>query len=774
VVASAVPPSRRPAPLAPPEGGSEDAAIDALALSVFVVSAGTLAWCMRARALASPPALWLCGWSFLLLSGLSLQGEPGRVTALAQFGGTLFPALLLAGALAHQERRIPPWLLPAAVAIGVARTGLAAGGQTALAFGSGIPLEPAAEIAAAWVLLPLTRRDGASYAQRALAPLFLAVAVLDTASSVSALLGDPLPPLILWSWALVTPPVLAAQIGAAAQRRIEEEETQRGELERRVAERTEQLAAANRSLEAEVAGRERAEVELRASRYRYQLVSEISSDLSFAFRVAPDGTLSHEWVTDAFTRMTGFTRAEFVSQPWDRLLHPEDVESVKAWQQAALRGERSEFDARIVRKDGEVRWLHTTLAGVRDPEEGVLRIVGATRDVTERKKAEEERRSLESHVREMQRLESLGVLAGGLAHDFNNVLSVILGNTALVQADFSEDSTVQRRLERVRAAAQHAAGLTDQMLTYSGNASVSLKPLDLSRLVDGVRDLLEASMLRRSRLELRLDAPTLVDGDETQLRQVVVNLVSNASEAMGGRPGAVWVRTGTLHADRSYLADTFGHQDLEPGEYAYVEVSDPGEGIGEAAGARIFEPFYTTKVSGRGLGLAAVLGIVQGHHGAIKVTSEPGRGTTFRVLLPSSLHVESAQPEEPEQQAARNARGVVLVVDDDEPVLELAHEFLARAGFEVHSARGGREALRIAAERPIDAVVLDVIMPDMEGEDVLRSLRAARPDVPVVLVTGFGDDATLRRFEAAGVTAVLRKPYEAEALIDQVSAAIGG
>jgi signal transduction histidine kinase len=203
-----------------------------------------------------------------------------------------------------------------------------------------------------------------------------------------------------------------------------------------------------------------------------------------------------------------------------------------------------------------VRWLHTTLAGVLDPEDGVLRLVGATRDVTERKKAQEEWRSLEAHVREMQRLESLGVLAGGLAHDFNNVLSVVLGNTALAQAEIPENATVQRRLERIRAAAQHAAGLTDQMLTYSGNASVSLKPLDLSRLIDGLRDLLEASIARRGRLELRLESPTLVDGDETQLRQVVVNLVSNASEAMKGRPGTVWVRTGTLHADRAYISPT--------------------------------------------------------------------------------------------------------------------------------------------------------------------------------------------------------------------------
>jgi PAS domain S-box-containing protein len=751
--------------------GSEDAAIDALALCVLVVSAGALAWCMRKRSSASPPLLWLCGWSFLLLSGLGLHADPAWGRSLSQFGGMMLPALLLAGALAYCERPVPGWLLPGALGMALVRAVLTQTGYSEVAFSIGLLLEPAGEIAAAFVLLPLMSQPHATFAQRALSPLFVVMALLDGAGGVSALQGDPLPPLLLWSWAAATPPVLAGQIGAAAQLRLEEEERRRAELEERVTERTKQLAAANRSLEAEVAGRRNAEIRLRASQHRYRLVSELSSDLSFAFRVSPDGQLAHEWVTDAFTRITGYTRAEFASVPWERLLHPEDVEAVKGYHQEALRGERCEFEARIVRKDGEVRWLHTTLAGVVDPEEGALRLVGATRDVTERRRAQDEWRSLESHVREMQRLESLGVLAGGLAHDFNNVLSIVLGNTALAQAEIPENATVMRRLERIRAAAQHAAGLTDQMLTYSGNASVSLKPLDLSRLVDGVHDLLAASMARRSQLELRLESPTLVEGDETQLRQVVVNLVSNASEAMGGRPGTVWVRTGTLHADRTYLADTFGPQELEAGDYAYVEVSDSGEGISEAARARIFEPFYTTKVSGRGLGLAAVLGIVQGHRGAIKLLSEPGRGTTFRVLLPSSLHAESSRSEEPVRNT-ETARGVVLVVDDDEPVLELAHEFLARAGFEVYSARGGLEALRVLEEQAVDAVVLDAVMPDLEGEEVLRRLRAVRPGLPVILVTGFGDDATLERFVSAGVEAILRKPYEAEALIDQVSRAL--
>ena len=227
------------------------------------------------------------------------------------------------------------------------------------------------------------------------------------------------------------------------------------------------------------------------------------------------------------------------------------------------------------------------------------------------------------------------MLAGGIAHDFNNLLSVIHGNSALALADVPADSPLHQRLSRIRSAARHASDLTDQMLTYAGKASVTLKALELPRVVEDVLELLRASISSQTTLETELDVSVpLVEGDETQIRQVLVNLVTNASEALQGQPGSVQIRTGVCAVDRAYLADAFGATDLPAGEYVYLEVADQGPGIDEALRARIFEPFFTTKYSGRGLGLAAVLGIVQGHRGAIKISAGPDRGSTFRVLFP--------------------------------------------------------------------------------------------------------------------------------------------
>ncbi len=548
-------------------------------------------------------------------------------------------------------------------------------------------------------------------------------------------------------------------------------------LERRVEERTSQLAAAVANLEDEVAGRRLAESELRLSQERYRTVSELSSDMSFAFREADDGSLEVDWVTQAFQRLTGFSTEDINVRGWLLSVHPDDHEKALRHLEAARRGERREFESRVFTKTGEVRWMHNLVAGVRSEVDKRLRVVGATRDITAEKRAEEEHRRLEAHIQETQRLESLGVLAGRLAHDFNNLLSVILGNSALAARDVEANSPLQKRFSRIRSAAQHAAGLTEQMLTYSGKASVSLKPLHFGRLLAGVDDLLEASLSKQCVLEIRVDDKLpLVEGDETQLRQVLVNLVSNAADAIGERSGTVSVRCGVIAADRPMLAHSYGTPGLPAGEYVCLEVSDTGPGIDDATREHIFEPFFTTKSSGRGLGLAAVLGIVQGHGGAIALESAPGRGTTFRVLLPPAKPESGSAVQG--RSAPRSARGsgTVLVVDDEEPVLELTQEFLQRAGFRVLTAATGRAAvdwIRGDAER-IDAVVLDLTMPDVDGEETFRAIRRIRPGIPIVLASGYDREHGARRLASEDVSGFVAKPYDPEELVEKIRASLAG
>jgi CheY-like chemotaxis protein len=313
------------------------------------------------------------------------------------------------------------------------------------------------------------------------------------------------------------------------------------------------------------------------------------------------------------------------------------------------------------------------------------------------------------------------------------------------------------------------------MLTYSGRTPFSLKPLDLSRVVEETADLLEASVAKRIALEILPASERLpMAGDETQLRQVVINLVTNAAEAIGEANGRVCVRTSTRRVEAGSGLRAIGTPDPGPGSYVSLEVSDDGPGIDETAQLRIFEPFYTTRHSGRGLGLAAVLGIVQGHHGFISLESSPGAGTTFRVLFPrlAGPSRPEAPPKEPAPAAA--SLGRVLLVDDEAFVLEVGAEFLKRAGYEVETASGGREALALLEERgdAIDAVVLDLVMPELDGEETLRALRRLRPAVPVLLTSGYDEERTAERFDDADIAGFLRKPYEPEELIAKVGAAI--
>jgi PAS domain S-box-containing protein len=514
---------------------------------------------------------------------------------------------------------------------------------------------------------------------------------------------------------------------------------------------------------------------LRASEERYRTVSELGSDLSFSFRVRRDGGVQGEWVTDAFQHVTGFSVREMTGDRWLALVHPEDLPALRTAFESARETDTGTFSFRIVRKDGSVRWLEARERVARDA--GGLRVVGAARDVSEARAAEQERHRLERQMQEAQRLESLGLVTGGVAHDFSNVLTVILGNVRLALADLPAPHPLRPRLERALAAAEHGEGLTEQMLVYAGRAPQAQKPVNLSALVADMLDLARAAVPPHIQLRESLGPDVWVQGDETQLRQVVLNLVANAGEALGAQAGRIDLTTQVVLAEAGELARAQGTPGLSPGRYALLEVADDGPGMDAATQERVFEPFFSTKLSGRGLGLAAVLGIVRGHGGAVGLASEPGRGSRFRVLLPCAAEAARAAPAQIARAAGSRGRAArVLVIDDQEPVLELACELLGRAGYEVETALGGRQGLARFEADPacFDAVILDLAMPDLDGEQVGRAIRALRSDLPLLLVSGFGADLAAERFAVLRPSAFLRKPYGPEQLAAELRRMLEG
>jgi signal transduction histidine kinase len=480
-------------------------------------------------------------------------------------------------------------------------------------------------------------------------------------------------------------------------------------------------------------------------------------------------------VNDATLAMLGVRDRSRLLGPLDAVFGGQSLEMFSAELVAIAEGHTSfEGDFQGANARGERLDCHVSIAIPSEGSEFNNLLVCLT-DITERRKAEEERVVLEAQVRHAQRLESLGVLAGGVAHDFNNLLAIILGNLRLALQRIDPDSEAGEKLREVRNAAEHAARLTDQMLTYAGKGTQTLAPLDLSALARDLLELLRSSLADRLHLETDLpEGLPLVDGDQVQLRQVILNLVTNAAEAVAERDATLTLRTGTMVVGRSHLVGAVGSPDLEPGPVVFLEVSDPGEGMSRETQLRIFEPFFTTKFSGRGLGLASALGIVQGHRGAIRIESRLGEGTRFLVLLPCSGAQSAAAPEARDAPASRSGEGVVLVVDDDEPMLRLTTLFLEAAGFEVRTALGGRAALdALAAEAALDAVVLDLAMPDVAGPEVLAAIRESRPDLPVVLVSGYGEEVARAQLSEEPNTFFLHKPYEPEVLVGLLARELG-
>ncbi len=410
-------------------------------------------------------------------------------------------------------------------------------------------------------------------------------------------------------------------------------------------------------------------------------------------------------------------------------------------------------------------------------EEGtVVRVVTIVWDVTEQNRERAERRRLETQMQQAQKLESLGVLAGGIAHDFNNLLMVIMGNADLVLHDLSAVAPARPRMEEIQKAARHAAELCTQMLAYSGRGRYEPQPLDLSELVAEMAHLLQVSIAKKT--TLRYDCSKHlppIEGDPTQLRQVVMNLITNASESLRGSDGAITIATGSTECDQTYLDTTTYHEEASPGRHTFVEVADTGCGMDKATLDRIFDPFFTTKFTGRGLGLAAALGIVRSHGGAINIDSEPGKGTCFRVLFPvygttnKQPHTDTAPSEN------WTATGTVLLVDDEAKIRTTGKLMLERFGLTVLTASDGEEALALFRDHAeeIVCVLLDLSMPRMDGAETFRRLKAVQKNLPVLLTSGHSEQEVAERFANEGLAGFMHKPYRMDKLKSALRKVLG-
>jgi signal transduction histidine kinase/ActR/RegA family two-component response regulator len=442
----------------------------------------------------------------------------------------------------------------------------------------------------------------------------------------------------------------------------------------------------------------------------------------------------------------------------NRELNEHIVERKRAEQ--ALQLAHDEMEGRVLQRTAELRVLNDRLQ----------------EEIQERIRSQEAQQRLEKQVQHSQRLESLGVLAGGIAHDFNNLLVAILGNTELALMDLPQYSPVKQRLEDVRATAVRAADLTSQMLAYSGKGRFAVQPVAINELIREMSNLLTISISKNAVLRFNFseNLPRIV-ADPGQMRQVVMNLITNASEAIGDKSGIISISTGLLHADEQYLAHTYLNDNLQAGYYVSLEVADTGCGMAPSVQEKIFDPFFTTKFTGRGLGLAAILGIVRGHGGAIRVYSEEGKGTAFKILLPAGAETV-VHPTNSDNESVRNWKGsgTVLVIDDEEAVRNVARMMLERAGFTVLTAVDGRAGLEIFQQRAegIAVVLLDLTMPHMSGEEAFRVLKRIRSDVPVILTSGYSEQDTAAQFAGKGIAGFVQKPFRFEKLLEQFHAVL--
>ena len=522
----------------------------------------------------------------------------------------------------------------------------------------------------------------------------------------------------------------------------------------------------------DISDRKIAEMALRKSEQNFRAIIEVSP-----MPLAVNDDLGNiTYLNKAFVNTIGYTSDDIpVLEKWWPLAYPDEQyrQSVgDTWVKHLEDAKRTglpfvPMEINVACKDGSVRTFICSTAPLEESFAGSHLVIFY--DISDRKRAEAEKLAFEQQFQQTQKLESLGILAGGIAHDFNNILMAIIGNADLALMRINKDSPATENLHRIEQAAAKAADLAKQMLAYSGKGKFIVENIDMNILLQEMLHMLEVSISKKALLRFNpYNHLPSVEVDATQMRQIIMNLVINASEAIGDRSGVIAISTGCMNCDRNYLKDVWLDENISEGLYVYFEIADTGCGMSKETMAKLFDPFFTTKFTGRGLGMAAVLGIVRGHKGAIKVYSEQDKGTSFKILLPASSRPAELFNNDIQHDDWKGS-GTVLLVDDEETVRDIGSEMLKELGFDVITADDGREGLEQFKQYPdISFIILDLTMPHMDGEQCFRELRSLNPSVKVIMSSGFNEQEVTQKFVGKGLAGFIQKPYKLSVLQDAI------
>ena len=564
----------------------------------------------------------------------------------------------------------------------------------------------------------------------------------------------------------------------------------------------------------DISERKKVEKALQESEARYRTLLGAIPDPVVVYN--PEGKVTY--VNDAFPRIYGWSKEELMGNRID-FVPPEETEATqKAWGRSLENG-TAFLETKRLNKKGELLDIQVRTAILRDQEgihvlsivihhditalkqaemalrkahddlelrveERTVELAKANEElydkIAESKQAQEEKLAIERQMLHAQKLESLGVLAGGIAHDFNNILAAILGNADMALYELSPKSPARDNLQAIVKASKRAAELIKQMLAYSGKGRFVIEPIDAGKIIREMTHLLEVSITKNAVINYNLfeNLPTF-DGDVTQIRQVIMNLITNASEALGDNSGVITLSTGVIDCDRAYLDNVHEvlkaslDEPLPEGVYNYIEVTDTGCGMDADTIDKVFDPFFTTKFTGRGLGMSAVLGIVRGHKGALKIFSEVDKGTTFTILFPAnelSDNCHAVRRNDKTEEKDWRGSGTVLIADDEETVCAVGKQMLDRMGFSVLTAPDGHEALEMFRKHAneIVCVLLDLTMPHMDGVDAFRAMRRLHPGVTVILCSGYNEQDATQRFAGKGLAGFIQKPYDMAVLREKL------